>query len=90
MMAINARTFLCYKHAAKQMIAQGRGGPIIGPEVSHTSSRARVYVESVHSGACSGAGKKGSSRLRMISMCNVIFLSRNTAGSAIASAYSAS
>jgi len=30
-MAINARsTFLCYKHAAKQMIAQGRGGRIIG------------------------------------------------------------
>ncbi|KAI0280881.1 hypothetical protein BGY98DRAFT_914065 [Russula aff. rugulosa BPL654] len=31
LMAINARsTFLCYKHAAKQMIAQGRGGRIIG------------------------------------------------------------
>ena len=26
-MAVNARsTFLCYKHAARQMIAQGRGG----------------------------------------------------------------
>ena len=30
-MAVNARgTMLCYKHAAKQMIAQGRGGRIIG------------------------------------------------------------
>ncbi len=30
-MAINARgTMLCYKHAGKQMIAQGRGGRIIG------------------------------------------------------------
>jgi NAD(P)-dependent dehydrogenase (short-subunit alcohol dehydrogenase family) len=30
-MAINVRgTMLCYKHAAKQMIAQGRGGRIIG------------------------------------------------------------
>lgn len=30
-MAINARgTFLCYKHAAAQMVAQGRGGRIIG------------------------------------------------------------
>ncbi|KAI0266333.1 acetoin reductase family protein [Gloeopeniophorella convolvens] len=30
-MAINARgTMLCYKHAAKQMISQGRGGRIIG------------------------------------------------------------
>lgn len=31
LMAVNARgTMLCYKHAAKQMIAQGRGGRIIG------------------------------------------------------------
>lgn len=31
LMAINARsTFLCYQLAAKQMIAQGRGGRIIG------------------------------------------------------------
>ena len=30
-MTVNARsTMLCYKHAAKQMIAQGRGGRIIG------------------------------------------------------------
>ncbi|KAG8221461.1 hypothetical protein J3R82DRAFT_1668 [Butyriboletus roseoflavus] len=30
-MAVNARgTFLCYKYAAAQMIAQGRGGRIIG------------------------------------------------------------
>ena len=30
-MAINARgTFLCYKHAAVQMVVQGRGGRIIG------------------------------------------------------------
>ncbi|THU84963.1 short chain oxidoreductase [Dendrothele bispora CBS 962.96] len=29
--SVNCRgTFLCYKHAAKQMIAQGRGGKIIG------------------------------------------------------------
>lgn len=28
---INAKgTFLCYKHAGRQMIAQGRGGRIIG------------------------------------------------------------
>ncbi len=36
LMAINARsTFLCYKHAAKQMIAQGRGGRIIGTNISY-------------------------------------------------------
>ena len=38
MMAINARsTFLCYKHAAKQMISQGRGGRIIGAKISYPS-----------------------------------------------------
>jgi len=38
MIAVNARsTFLCYKHAAKQMIAQGRGGRIIGAKRSHLS-----------------------------------------------------
>ena len=36
LMAVNARsTFLCYKHAAKQMIAQGRGGRIIGARISY-------------------------------------------------------
>jgi len=31
MLAINGRgVFLCYKHAAQQMIKQGRGGRIIG------------------------------------------------------------
>ncbi len=37
-MAVNARsTFLCYKHAAKQMIAhwQGHGGRIIGAKISY-------------------------------------------------------
>ena len=30
-MAVNVRgTMLCYKHAGKQMVAQGRGGRIIG------------------------------------------------------------
>jgi NAD(P)-dependent dehydrogenase (short-subunit alcohol dehydrogenase family) len=38
LMAVNARsTFLCYKHAAKQMIAQGRGGRIIGAKISYPS-----------------------------------------------------
>ena len=38
LMAVNARgTMLCYKHAGKQMIAQGRGGRIIGTHLSPTS-----------------------------------------------------
>ena len=38
-MAVNVRsTMLCYKYAAKQMIAQGRGGRIIGARTSHLPS----------------------------------------------------
>ena len=38
LMAVNARgTMLCYKHAGKQMIAQGHGGRIIGAHLSPTS-----------------------------------------------------
>jgi meso-butanediol dehydrogenase / (S,S)-butanediol dehydrogenase / diacetyl reductase len=34
-MTVNARgTMLCYKYAGKQMIAQGRGGRIIGAMIS--------------------------------------------------------
>jgi len=40
-MAVNARgTMLCYKHAAKQMIAQGRGGRIIGTYTQAQAGRA--------------------------------------------------
>ena len=39
LMAVNARsTFLCYKHAARHMIAQGRGGRIIGAKTSYYPS----------------------------------------------------
>ncbi|KAN0125873.1 NAD(P)-binding protein [Russula decolorans] len=39
LMAVNARsTFLCYKHAARQMIAQGHGGRIIGAKDFPTGS----------------------------------------------------
>jgi hypothetical protein len=35
-MTINVRSMmLCYKYAAKQMIAQGRGGRIIGAKISY-------------------------------------------------------
>jgi NAD(P)-dependent dehydrogenase (short-subunit alcohol dehydrogenase family) len=34
-MAVNGRgVFLCYKHAAEQMIQQGKGGRIIGASYS--------------------------------------------------------
>ena len=38
-MAVNVRgTMLCYKHAGKQMVSQGRGGRIIGAfPLSHAS-----------------------------------------------------
>jgi NAD(P)-dependent dehydrogenase (short-subunit alcohol dehydrogenase family) len=41
--ATNARgTFLCYKYAAKRMIAQGRGGRIIGA-CSMTGKRGALF-----------------------------------------------
>ncbi|THU84964.1 acetoin reductase family protein [Dendrothele bispora CBS 962.96] len=50
---VNSRgTFLCYKHAAKQMIAQGRGGKIIG--ASSTVARQNEEGMSAY-GASKGA-----------------------------------
>ncbi|KAF7377417.1 NAD-binding protein [Mycena sanguinolenta] len=47
-MAVNARgTFLCYKHAGLQMIAQGRGGRIIG--ASSYAGKMAVALQSVYS-----------------------------------------
>ena len=57
----------CFKHAAKQMIRQGRGGRIIGrctrPQnlLRHSILRSTFYGL----GACSGAGKKGNSLQRL-------------------------
>ena len=56
-MAVNARgTMLCYKHAGKQMVAQGRGGRIIGV---FSISPLLVLALTRISGACSLAGKQG-------------------------------
>ena len=39
-MAVNVRSvMLCYKYAAKQMIAQGHGGRIIGAKFLYPSPR---------------------------------------------------
>ncbi|KAI9441360.1 hypothetical protein H4582DRAFT_1373800 [Lactarius indigo] len=47
-MAVNARgTMLCYKHAAKQMIAQGRGGRIIG--ACSRAGKQGMHVDSAYS-----------------------------------------
>ena len=44
-MAVNLRSvMLCYKYAAKQMIAQGHGGRIIGAKFSYPSPR-HVLIE---------------------------------------------
>jgi NAD(P)-dependent dehydrogenase (short-subunit alcohol dehydrogenase family) len=45
-MAVNARgVMLCYKHAARQMISQGRGGRIIGtPRMSTTRRCANLLI----------------------------------------------
>ena len=42
--AINARgPFLCYKHAAVQMLAQGRGGRIVGASSLAGKKGGRVF-----------------------------------------------
>jgi NAD(P)-dependent dehydrogenase (short-subunit alcohol dehydrogenase family) len=52
--SVNVRgVFLCYKYAAEQMIAQGRGGRIIGELLVYsalglcrkTSSQARLHAQ---------------------------------------------
>ena len=61
-MRINARSvFLCYKHGAKQMIAQGRGGRLIGEHRSRLDILNCIADRNPHIsvGASSGAGKKG-------------------------------
>jgi NAD(P)-dependent dehydrogenase (short-subunit alcohol dehydrogenase family) len=56
--AINARaTMLCYKHAARQMIEQGRGGRIIGAcSISGKRGASRVFirVRCLHFGSSTG------------------------------------
>ena len=64
-MMVNARgVMLCYKHAAKQMIAQGRGGRIIGAyahSLVYTCVGIRVaHLASLRTGASSMAGKQGN------------------------------
>lgn len=44
-MAVNVRgTMLCYKYAAKQMIAQGRGGRIVGMLLSMSGFQRSSYL----------------------------------------------
>ena len=63
-MAVNARgVMLCYKYAAKQMIAQGRGGRIIGAYLvsnvcAWTLAKLTRHLFSL--GASSMAGKQGT------------------------------
>ena len=48
-MAVNARSvMLCYKHAAKQMVAQGRGGRIIGTSTRETYARVWSFNDGPH------------------------------------------
>jgi NAD(P)-dependent dehydrogenase (short-subunit alcohol dehydrogenase family) len=48
-MAVNVRgVMLCYKHAARQMLDQGRGGRIIGATVSYCIERMRVDTSKAH------------------------------------------
>jgi len=69
LMAVNARsTFLCYKHAAKHMIAQGRGGRIIGASsaagkkgagIAAAYSASKFAIRGLTHAAASDFGKYG-------------------------------
>ncbi|KAI0273055.1 hypothetical protein BGY98DRAFT_130201 [Russula aff. rugulosa BPL654] len=69
LMAVNARsTFVCYKHAARQMIAQGRGGRIIGAcsaagkqgaGIASAYSASKFAVRGLTHAAASDFGKYG-------------------------------
>jgi NAD(P)-dependent dehydrogenase (short-subunit alcohol dehydrogenase family) len=85
-MAVNARsTMLCYKHAAKQMIAQGHGGRIIGAN-SFNLFFCHVFNLKICRGMF-GSGQKRS--YRTIAICNDMAHIIG-AGTGIISAYSAS
>jgi len=57
-------TFLCYKYAARQMMAQGRGGRIIGmPSMPLPVLRCSLWPGHSRTGACSGTGKQGQASL---------------------------
>lgn len=64
-LGVNVRgTFLCYKYAAIQMIAQGRGGRIIGmPSMPLPVLRCSLWLGHYRTGACSGTGKQGQASL---------------------------
>jgi hypothetical protein len=59
LMAVNARSvMLCYKYGAKQMIAQGGGGRIIGTYACACVGFSDAYMGLT--GASSLAGKQGN------------------------------
>ena len=76
-MAVNVRgVFLCYKHAGAQMVAQGRGGRIIG--ASSVAGKMGSPTTSAYSaskfavrGLTQAAGKE---RTCIIYMCSVTTL----------------
>jgi len=69
LMAVNARsTFLCYKYAARQMIAQGRGGRIVGAcsaagkqgaGIASSYSASKFAIRGLTHAAASDFGKYG-------------------------------
>jgi NAD(P)-dependent dehydrogenase (short-subunit alcohol dehydrogenase family) len=86
-MTVNARgTMLCYKYSGKQMIAQGRGGRIIGAMPSYTSPS--LLLTRRRLGACSAAGKIGRLSLFCTTVTQLIHLLN--AGAGIVPAYGAS
>jgi len=86
-MTVNAHgTMLCYKYAGKQMIAQGRGGRLIGAMSSYPSPS--LLLTRRRLGACSAAGKIGHLALYCTAVTQLIHVLN--AGADIVPAYGAS
>lgn len=67
--SINVRgTMLCYKHAAIQMIKQGRGGRIIGKTFDLLGTYQFYNNRRLIAGAASIAAKQGWRRIALLKM----------------------
>ena len=74
-MNVNVRgVMLCYKHAARQMIKQGRGGRIIGQALFISNQIQAQPLTGELTGASSIAGKSGD--LLFMNQSNCVHLSR--------------
>ena len=88
-MAVNVRgTMLCYKHAGKEMIAQGRGGRIIGAFTLNSLPIISRELTSIFRGLFNGWKTGSFLQVPITLCCDEAHLART--GMTVDSSYSAS